>query len=108
DLLAVLVLEADVGRAGRVVADEDGAEPWRDPDLAQRGHLFGQFGAHGSRDGGPVQNRSAHQCLKCLSPVNTMAMPCSSAAAMTSSSRMEPPGWTTVATPASLSSSMLS
>jgi hypothetical protein len=28
-------------------------------------------------------------------PVNTIAMPCSLAAAMTSSSRMEPPGWMT-------------
>ena len=30
----------------------------------------------------------------------TIAMPCSSAAAITSSSRMPPPGWTTAATPA--------
>ncbi len=33
-------------------------------------------------------------------PVNTMAMPCSSAAAMTSSSRIEPPGWITALIPA--------
>ena len=34
-------------------------------------------------------------------PVKTMAMPCSSAAAMTSSSRIEPPGWMTAVAPAS-------
>ena len=33
-------------------------------------------------------------------PVNTMAMPCSSAAAITSSSRIEPPGWMTAVMPA--------
>ena len=32
------------------------------------------------------------QCRKCRSPVNSMLMPCSFAAAMTSSSRTEPPG----------------
>ena len=35
-----------------------------------------------------------HQCLKCLIPVNAMAMPYSSQAAMISSSFFEPPGWT--------------
>src|SRR5690606_22345117 len=33
------------------------------------------------------------QCLKCRVPVKIMASPRSSAAAMTSSSRSEPPGW---------------
>ena len=33
-----------------------------------------------------------HQCLKCRIPVNTIAIPCSLAAAITSSSRMDPPG----------------
>ena len=33
-------------------------------------------------------------------PVNTIAMPCSSAAAITSSSRIEPPGWITAVMPA--------
>ena len=32
------------------------------------------------------------QCRKCLTPVSTMAMPASSAALMTSSSRIDPPG----------------
>src|SRR5690606_13319067 len=41
------------------------------------------------------------QCLKCRIPVNTIAMPCSSAAAITSSSRTEPPGWITAVAPAS-------
>ena len=34
-------------------------------------------------------------------PVKTMAMPASSAAAITSASRIEPPGWITAVTPAS-------
>ncbi len=40
------------------------------------------------------------QCLKWRMPVNTIAMPCSSAAAITSSSRIEPPGWITAVMPA--------
>ena len=35
-------------------------------------------------------------------PVNTMAMPAASAAAITSSSRIEPPGWMTAVAPASM------
>ena len=38
-------------------------------------------------------------------PVNTMAMPCSSAALITSSSRIEPPGWITAVAPASIATS---
>ena len=41
----------------------------------------------------------AHQCRKCRMPVNTIAMSCSSAAAMTSASRLEPPGWITARMP---------
>ena len=43
---------------------------------------------------GNVQDQGAHgyQCLKCREPVKTMAIPRSSAAAMTSASRTEPPG----------------
>ena len=40
------------------------------------------------------------QCLKCRLPVKTMASPCSSAAAMTSASRTDPPGCTTAVAPA--------
>ena len=38
-------------------------------------------------------------------PVKTMARPASSAAAMTSSSRTEPPGWITAVAPASTAAS---
>ena len=41
------------------------------------------------------------QCRKWRMPVKTMARPRSSAAAMTSSSRIEPPGWMTAVAPAS-------
>src|SRR5688572_16298102 len=44
--------------------------------------------------------RSNRQCLKCRRPVNTIARPCSSAAAMTSASFIDPPGWTTAVAPA--------
>ena len=43
----------------------------------------------------------ADQCLKCRIPVNTIASPASFAAAITSSSRIEPPGWITQVAPAS-------
>ena len=38
-------------------------------------------------------------------PVNTMAMPWSSAALITSLSRIEPPGWITAVAPASIATS---
>ena len=41
------------------------------------------------------------QCRKCRVPVSTMARPRSSAAAITSASRIEPPGWITAVAPAS-------
>src|SRR3954463_9620864 len=47
----------------------------------------------------------AFQCLKCRRPVNTMASPCSSAAAITSASRTDPPGCTTAVAPAAASAS---
>jgi len=40
------------------------------------------------------------QCLKCRIPVNTIASPRSSAAAIISASRIDPPGWTTAVAPA--------
>ena len=58
----------------------------------------------GAPDRDPGEARGA-QCRKCRRPVNTIAMPCSSAAAMTSSSRLLPPGWTTAVTPAAASTS---
>src|SRR5262249_55596468 len=45
------------------------------------------------------------QCRKCLSPVNTIATPALSAAAITSSSRRDPPGWMTAVIPASMPTS---
>ena len=42
-----------------------------------------------ARSGEPA---TAVQCLKCRRPVNTIARPCSSAAAITSASRTDPPG----------------
>jgi len=41
------------------------------------------------------------QCRKWRIPVNSMAISCSSAAAMTSSSRRDPPGWMMARTPTS-------
>src|SRR6185295_1043071 len=40
-----------------------------------------------------ADDQQLHQCLKWRKPVNTIAIPCSSAAAITSSSRWLPPGW---------------
>ena len=39
-----------------------------------------------------ANNQNVHQCRKCRMPVKTIARPCSLAAWMTSSSRIEPPG----------------
>ena len=49
-------------------------------------------------------SRSA-QCRKWRMPVKTMARPASSAAAITSSSRSDPPGWITAVAPASAAAS---
>jgi len=45
------------------------------------------------------------ECRKWRIPVNTIASPASSAAAMTSSSRIDPPGWITAVAPASTAAS---
>ncbi len=55
-----------------------------------------------------IENFHAPQWRKWRMPVSTMAMPCSSAAAMTSASRFEPPGWITARTPYPAATSMLS
>src|SRR6185437_2684845 len=44
-----------------------------------------------------------HQCAKCRVPVKYMVMPACSATSIDSPSRIEPPGWTTARTPASIS-----
>ena len=45
------------------------------------------------------------QCRKWRRPVNTIAMPARSAAAMTSASRREPPGWIAAVAPAAIAAS---
>ena len=55
--------------------------------------------------GGRRDTASAPQCRKCRRPVNTIARPCSSAAAMTSASFTDPPGCTTAVAPAAASAS---
>ena len=105
DLARVLVLQADVDGAALVVADEDRPEPGRDapvaadPSPARRGRATPL-----PRNALPSRSCAA-QCRKCLSPVKTIARPSSSARAMISSSRTEPPGCTTTATPASAAAS---
>src|SRR5258706_1648668 len=56
-------------------------------------------------DQDPHAANLAYQCLKWRMPVNSIARSCSSAAAMTSSSRTEPPGCTTARAPAAASTS---
>ena len=53
----------------------------------------------------PAAATPAPQCRKCLLPVNTIARPCSSAAAITSASRTDPPGCTTAVAPAAATAS---
>ena len=68
-----------------------------DTDGSTKENLHGEMelneGAETGRFGN-VQDHGAHesQCLKCREAVKTMAIPRSSAAAMTSASRTEPPG----------------
>ena len=57
--------------------------------------------ANGIARGRSSRRSAAPQCRKWRMPVKTMAMPRSSAAAITSSSRIEPPGWITAVAPAS-------
>src|SRR4029077_8242529 len=53
-----------------------------------------------------ADDEQLHQCRKCRTPVNTIAIPCSSAAAITSSSLTLPPGWITACAPARATTSM--
>ena len=59
-----------------------------------------EVGERRLRDRGARHEDRAHQWRKCRSPVNTIASPSSSAFSMMASSRIEPPGWITAATPA--------
>ena len=49
--------------------------------------------------------KTIYQCRKCRAPVNAIAIPRSSAAAMTSGSFTEPPGWMAAVAPASAAAS---
>src|ERR1019366_9776970 len=91
------------------VAHQDGAEPGPDAGPAELVHGVGHLTADAGGDDFAVHDGGRHgrlfcpdsaQCRKWRSEVRTMAVPRSSAAATTSASRTEPPGWTTTATPA--------
>ena len=99
------LLEADVAGAGVVVADEHRRQARRD---AVGDELLGALAdvGHHRLDDGSSGKQAGAQWKKCLSPVKTMARPSSSAAAMISSSRIDPPGWMTTATPAEAAASM--
>src|SRR5262249_7096774 len=60
--------------------------------LSGAARLFGGLGKKLARVWRRAALETRAQCLKCRVPVNTMAMPWSSAALITSSSRTEPPG----------------
>src|SRR5207302_9101943 len=69
------------------------------------GEPVGGFGEELRACPGAAAPGTRAQCLKCRVPVNTMAMPWSLAALITSSSRTEPPGWITAVAPASTATS---
>ena len=112
-----VVLHGHVAGAGRVVTHEDGAQPDLHPLGRQASDAVRHLGPDPGRQQLPVEHdavigrtsrralpdavgRRSHQCRKCRSPVMTIARPTASAAATTSPSRTEPPGWMTAATPA--------
>src|SRR5690606_8471815 len=73
-------------------------------DVAQA-HAFGIDHTEAGAAQAGIDAEDAHQWRKWRVPVSTMAMPCSSAAAMTSSSRTLPPGWITPVAPAATTTS---
>lgn len=75
--------------------------PWRSPLRAGHSILFPARSGHGEAKGAAIIE---NQCLKWRSPVNTMAIPFSSAFRIESSSRTEPPGCTMAVTPYSAAS----
>src|SRR5262249_25272312 len=84
-------------------------------DRGIRAHAVEAFGGgeHVGRLGGGRESLRAalagrcekDQCRKCRTPVNTIATPRSSAALITSLSRIDPPGWITAVAPASIAAS---
>src|SRR4029077_16294017 len=105
DFGCLLLLHTDVTGARAVVADENRAETRRDALLDEPLDARLEVGERGLRDRSPPHQVRA-QCRKCRSPVNPIASPSSSALSMMASSRMPPPGWITVATPAAAAASM--
>src|SRR5256712_12206383 len=89
----------DFGHEDRQVDVEVPALPRVDEALEVRSPPGGE---HPDSDSG----HRVPQCLNSRIPVKTIAIPCASAAAITSSSRIDPPGWATTATPPFASSSM--
>ena len=74
----------------------------------RKAEVAGAARRRGRRAGARSDRRrssSSAQCRKCRIPVKTIASPASSAAAITSSSRIEPPGWITAVAPASAAAS---
>ncbi len=84
DLVAVLVLHRHVPGARTVVADQDRPEPGGDAGRLQHGDPLGQLGPFPSCERFPVQQDRGHQWRKWRSPVSTIEIPRSSAAAITS------------------------
>ena len=82
------------------------ALPGRAADAPRRAGSAASFQASAcSRPPPPTTRTRIAQCRKWRTPVKTMATPCASAAAITSSSRMLPPGWTMAVAPAAIASS---
>ena len=104
DLRAVLVLERDVARRGHVVADEDRPRPTVRPSAAV-GRRDGELASH--RRGQRTRRRAGSPPSVPEVPFagHQHGDPAASAAATTSASRTEPPGWTTAVTPAAASTS---
>src|SRR5437867_3587487 len=99
DLGAGLLLRRDVDLGGGVVPDQDGGQTGGDAMGTQGLDSIGHLGPDDGGDGLPVDDLGGHlggsylQWRKWRRPDRTMANPCSSAAAMISSSRSDPPGW---------------
>ncbi len=64
DLGGVLALESHVRMAGRVVADEHGAEPRRDAVLGEPLDAHPQVVLDGVEERLPVEQCGSHQCRK--------------------------------------------
>ena len=93
-----------VGRFGPAYGDVRGTAH-RARDHCRRPDSPGRCLRH-LRPGPPREPAAcAFQCRKCRRPVKTIARPCSSAAAITSSSCTDPPGWTTAVAPAAATAS---